>query len=69
MYSYLIDPTTDPDEQFRVETDGALQVNNPLDRETVAFYELKVWAVDNGKSVACCNCTVWEMCIMYNKSL
>ena len=50
-HSYLIDPTTDPEEHFIVQPNGDLEVNNALDRETVAFYELKVWAVDNGKAI------------------
>ncbi|XP_041454487.1 neural-cadherin isoform X3 [Lytechinus variegatus] len=47
--NYIIDPTTDPDGQFAINENQQLIVASPLDRETVASYELKVYAVDNGE--------------------
>lgn len=45
----MIDPSTDPEGQFGIDANQQLVVASPLDRETVASYELKVYAVDNGK--------------------
>eukprot|EP00057_Strongylocentrotus_purpuratus_P034310 XP_794702.3 PREDICTED: neural-cadherin [Strongylocentrotus purpuratus] len=48
VLNYVIDPSTDPEGQFGIDANQRLVVASPLDRETVASYELKVYAVDNG---------------------
>ncbi|XP_048580487.1 cadherin-23-like isoform X2 [Nematostella vectensis] len=44
--SYFIDQVTNPGEAFVIiNTTGVITVNKPLDRETVAFYNLRVGAI------------------------
>lgn len=50
-YSYTIDRSSDKKRQFRIDQNGVVRIQRTLDREETPRHQVKILAIDDGKSL------------------